>query len=195
MKEERIMRKSTALLVVFLLVGGLIIIPGEPAGAHPEELICDFLTGGGWIVRPNGAKANFGVGGGCKHGEFWGHLNYLDHGNTPAPAVVPPPFHVHWMTITAYIFIDATSRDICGTATTNHPLYPVVDFHLRASDKGEPGRDDTFAIRLGVSGSVIYTTEFDSDKTLGGPGPGGGNIQLHKPNPSTTGSFGGTCNI
>jgi len=29
--------------------------------------VCDFLTGGGFIIN-NGAKANFGVGGGCKDG-------------------------------------------------------------------------------------------------------------------------------
>src|SRR6266853_516311 len=33
---------------------------------------CDFLTGGGFIFF-NGNKANFGVGGGCKHGSpTWG---------------------------------------------------------------------------------------------------------------------------
>jgi len=36
---------------------------------------------------------------------------------------------------------------------------------------------------------TVYTTLFDSNHTLGGTGPGGGNIQLHKPNPSITESF------
>src|SRR5207237_6347027 len=42
----------------------------------------DFVTGGGWIIgTPSGAKANFGVAGGRKNGELWGHLNYIDHDN------------------------------------------------------------------------------------------------------------------
>src|SRR3989449_3539676 len=49
---------------------------------------CDFLTGGGFIIRDSGAKANFGVGGGCKHGSpTWGHLEYQDHGTG---------LNVHW---------------------------------------------------------------------------------------------------
>ena len=35
--------------------------------------MCDFLTGGGFVIN-NGAKANFGVAGGCKNGTpTWGH--------------------------------------------------------------------------------------------------------------------------
>ena len=70
---------------------------------------------------------------------------------------------------------------------------------MYAKDTGEPGRDDVFVIRLtqpvgGGAQVIVYTTEGDSeDRTLGGPGPGGGNIQLHKPNPSTSGDFGGSC--
>src|SRR2546426_2179043 len=82
---------------------------------------CDFLTGGGFIVRDSGAQANFGVGGGCKDGSpTWGHLNYIDHGNG---------LKVHWTSITAYRFVDqgeptpgkqpTGSRLICGTARTN----------------------------------------------------------------------------
>jgi hypothetical protein len=42
---------------------------------------CDFLTGGGFkLVCDSGAKANFGIGGGCKHGACWGHLEYVDTG-------------------------------------------------------------------------------------------------------------------
>jgi len=56
--------------------------------------MCDFLTGGGFIVN-NGAKANFGVAGGCKNGTpTWGHLEYIDHGSG---------LNVHWTSITAYI--------------------------------------------------------------------------------------------
>lgn len=195
-----------ALLLAMLTVDSA-IADDEHQQPPQEAKPCDFVTGGGFIIRPNGAKANFGVGGGCKHGSpTFGHLNYVDHGNTPAPAVVPPPFHVHWTSITAYLFIEDLgpdprnrqprgTRQICGTARTNHPVFPEVDFRVQVTDRGEPGRDDEFIIRLGVNGTVIYTTEGDPDRTLGGSGPGGGNIQLHKPNPSTTGAFGGECRI
>lgn len=165
------------------------------APAFAWEQPCDFLTGGGYIVRDSGAKANFGVGGGCKHGEpTWGHLQYIDHGNG---------LNVHWTSITAYLLHgDAEGKDpktgqptgtrlICGTARTN--LFGDVDFVVLAKDVGEPGVDDEFVIRLKKFGVTVYTTEGDSNRTLGGSGPGGGNIQLHKPNPSTTGDFGGSC--
>ncbi len=153
---------------------------------------CDFLTGGGFIIRDSGAKANFGVGGGCKDGSpTWGHLEYQDHGTG---------LNVHWTSITGYFEVDSSTdargkpigaRRICGTARTN--LYGDVDWFVIARDTGEPGVDDEFTIRLKQSGVIVYTTEGDSDHTLGGPGPGGGNIQLHNPNPSTMGLFGGSC--
>lgn len=160
-----------------------------PAMAH-----CDFLTGGGFIVRDSGAKANFGIGGGCKHGAFWGHLQYIDHGTG---------LNVHWLTITAYFAIETRgeendpkrkgTRAICGTARTNTPVGDV-DFVVVATDNGEPGVDDEFRIQLKKNGVIVYTTAGDSNHTLGGSGPGGGNIQLHKPNPSTSANAGpGSC--
>src|SRR5882762_6915438 len=98
---------------------------------------CDFLTGGGFIIRDSGAKANFGVGGGCKDGSpTWGHLEYIDHGTD---------LNVHWTSITAYIEVDSSTdsrgkptgaRRICGTARTN--LYGDVDWFVIARDRGEP---------------------------------------------------------
>lgn len=162
------------------------------SGSASAWVRCDFLTGGGFIVRDSGAKANFGIGGSCKPGGdghgLWGHLEYIDHGTS---------LNAHWHTITAYVFDDTGTdpktgqptgtRIICGTAGTN--LYGDVDWAVVAKDVGEPGDDDVFKIRLSKSGMIKYTTEFDSDHTLGGTGPGGGNIQLHKENPSITESF------
>lgn len=163
---------------------------------------CDFMTGGGFIepgpvgTYPEG-KANFGVGGGCKHGApTWGHLEYIDHGSG---------LNVHWTEITAYMMEGdggdpppdpktkqpRGKRLICGTARTNH--FGDVDFMVIAMDNGEPGSDDEFDIRLSQSGEIIYTTETGGPHKLGGGDGGGGNIQLHKPNPSTTGDFGGAC--
>lgn len=134
----------------------------------------DFVTGGGWILRASGAKANFGVGGGTKNGSWWGHLEYIDHGTG---------LNVHGTQVTAYTYFDTNVRDICGVADTNQ--FGTVDYHVRVADNGEPGVNDVFIIRLGVHGTVVYTTEYDPDHTLGGPEPGGGNIQLHKGNNST----------
>jgi hypothetical protein len=169
--------------------------------AHPAP--CDFLTGGGFIITTGGgthapAKGNFGIGGGCKHGTpTWGHLEYHDHGNG---------LNAHWLTITAYLaegdglgdtaFDPKTkqptgTRLVCGTARTN--LYGDVDFMVRAHDEGEPGSEDEFDIRLAQNGRVVYGTELEGIHKLNDGNGGGGNIQLHKPNPSTDGQLGGDC--
>jgi len=181
--------------ILRLLAIAALALGARAAYAWENEGPCDFLTGGGFIIHL-GAKANFGVGGGCKNGSpTWGHLEYIDHGTG---------LNVHWTSITGYFIFDNTGNDpktnqptgarlICGSARTN--LYGDVDWIVNARDRGEPGDDDWFIIRLKKNGVTVYTTEFDADHTLGGPGPGGGNIQLHKPNPSTlSGSFGGFCN-
>jgi hypothetical protein len=185
------------------LAGLVLALTGRSTSAHVFP--CDFLTGGGWILTTASgmhaeAKANFGVGGGCKHGEpTWGHLNYIDHANG---------LHVHWRTITAYMMEGEgdTSADpktgqptgtrlICGTARTNDPDLGDVDFMVRARDRGEPGVNDEFDLRLSKECFIVYTTENEPEapNKLGGGEGGGGNIQLHKPNPSTTGEFGGDC--
>jgi hypothetical protein len=122
----------------------------------------DFVTGGGWITgTPSGLPANFGVAGGIRNGEFWGHLNYIDHGAGT---------HVKATSITAYVVVlDAegmptTTRRIEGTAEVNGQ--GVFAFQVDVSDNGEPGTNDTFALRL----SNGYTSFGDLN---------GGNIQLH----------------
>jgi hypothetical protein len=174
-----------------------------PGTVRAHVFPCDFLTGGGFIITTasgthEAAKANFGVGGGCKHDSpTWGHLEYVDHGTG---------LNVHWTSITAYLQEGegdtgadpktgqpTGTRLICGTARTNH--FGDVDFMVRARDEGEPGPEDEFDLRLSQAGIIIYTTEYEpgAPHELGEGGHGGGNIQLHKPNPSTTGEFGGTC--
>ncbi len=155
---------------------------------------CDFLTGGGFIIV-DGAKANFGVGGGCKNGTAtWGHLEYIDHGSG---------LNAHGTSITAYVFqasgFDSKGRPIgvrgiCGTARTNQP-YGDVNFIVRANDTGEPGTTDEFDIQLSLSpgGFPVYTTNFfflGPPHQLNDGNGGGGNIQLHGP---TAGDFDPTC--
>jgi hypothetical protein len=161
---------------------------------------CDFLTGGGFIFTTGSgtheeAKGTFAIGGGCKHDSpTWGHLEYHDHGNG---------LNAHWTNITGYFEESsgydskgrlAGTRKVCGTARTN--LYGDVDFVVWATDNGEPGTSDEFDIRLSQMGVIRYTTEAEPGffpHKLGGGEGGGGNIQLHKPNPSTTGDFSGDC--
>jgi hypothetical protein len=142
------------------------VTAGITAGNAPppprDDHDCGKLTGGGWIVGPSGAKATFGVSGGIRRGEFWGHLTYIDHGtglsvkSTRVTNYIPNPSVPDCRTIS----YDVEINGLPGTA--------VVD----AWDKGEPGRDDFFAIRL--------STGYRASGTLGGDGPGGGNLQLHK---------------
>jgi hypothetical protein len=144
---------------------------------------CDFLTGGGYI-KPEpavGNKANFAVAGGCKHGSFWGHLQYQDKLVT---------VKVHSITITGYqIADDVNARLICGTGQSDDG--GNVDFRVRAKEAGEPGTDDEFDVQITktMGGALVYTTFVAGvyHKVIGG------NVQLHKPNASNTGDFGGTC--
>ena len=134
------------------------------ASAH-ADILCkncnaddkDFVTGGGWIVRPSGAKANFGVAGGIKNGAFWGHLMYIDHGGPK----------VKGTGVTAYDVTGSTSRHIEGTAEVNGQS--GYTYKVDVTDNGEPGREDTF--------SITVSNGYSASGTLSG----GGNIQLHKP--------------
>jgi hypothetical protein len=160
----RIKNLMLAVAILALTVGS----PGAHPNENPQQPPLDFVTGGGWIVgTPSGAKGNFGVAGGVKNGAFWGHLNYIDHGSG---------LHVRGTSVTGYVFVDDRTRDICGTAVTNRG--ESVAYRVRVTDNGEPGRDDFFGILL--SSGYLATGD------LGGPGPGGGNIQLHKGNKSNT---------
>ena len=190
------MRSGIGTTIRFSIIARAVFIAGAVQLLTTDSAIaqaqppCDFVTGGGFIVRDSGNKANFGVAGSCKNQFSWGHLQYVDHGHTP-------PLNVHWTSITAYLGpgcsptgpFDSTTRCICGTATSD--AFGDVDFAVVVDDVAEPGVNDVFKIRLTQGGQQVYTTESDTDHTLGGSGPGGGNIQLHKPDPSST--FGGSC--
>lgn len=134
--------------------------PGPGPGPGPGAGSCsDRVTGGGYINVGHG-KANFGVTGGMRKDAFRGHLTYIDH---------TTDMKVKGTGVTAYVVIDATTRRIGGTATVNGQS--GYTYQVDVSDKGEPGRNDSFAITLSKAGSVTYTA---SGKLAGG------NIQLHK---------------
>jgi hypothetical protein len=115
----------------------------------------DFITGGGYIIAPSGSKGTFGVTGGIKNSDFWGHLTYIDHGTN---------LRVKGTGVTAYVVTGPTSRHIEGTCEINGaPGTYTVD----VADNGEPGRGtDDFRITL------------SNGYTAGGK-LAGGNIQLH----------------
>ena len=120
------------------------------------------MTGGGWITGPSGARANFAVAGGMKNGALWGHLTYIDHGSGGPK--------VKGTGVTAYSAPDPanpTLRHIEGTADIDGTS---GTYAVDVADNGEPGRGDTFTIRLSngyfASGNLA-----------------GGNIQLHGKSP------------
>lgn len=139
---------------------------GEPP---PAESDCGKVTGGGWIAgTPSGEKGTFGVSGGIRRGEFWGHLTFNDHGaklkvkSTAVTDFQDDPTSANGRIIR----YDVTINGAPGTAT------------LRVVDNGEPGRNDIFDLRL--------STGYHASGDLGGARPGGGNIQLHKCPPGWT---------
>src|SRR6266568_7167686 len=182
-KQITITKFVSPLLGAGLLVALLLLKSTPVAIAHIVPSPCDFTTGGGFVITDSGNHANFGLVGGCKNGGFFGHVNFVDHDT----AGIFAGLHVSSDTIDGYFEPAAGSnvRDICGTADTNNPAFPTVKFRARTEDNGEPGIGvDKFGLKLtatsgplsGASGVVITTRPL-----------AGGNIQLHKPNPSTTG--------
>jgi hypothetical protein len=131
----------------------------QPAPPPPGCSGEDFVTGGGWITgTPSGAKGNFGVAGGIKHGAWWGHLTYIDHG--------PDGTRVKGTGVTSYLVVNATTRHIEGNAQVNGT--DGFTYKVDAVDNGEPGSQDVFTIRL--------SNGYSASGTLAG-----GNIQLHAP--------------
>ena len=172
-------------VVVTLVVGGLVVaafaLTRAPVSAQVVPDPCDFITGGGFVFKDDTARANFGAHGGCKNGAFWGHVNYVDHDDVPFAGTMSP-YHVDSTEITGYLTVPGfpNARDICGMARTNAD--ETVRFRVRMEDNGEGSSataPDRFGIRL--SNGYLVTT-----RPLGGDGSGG-NVKLHKNNPSTTG--------
>jgi hypothetical protein len=153
--------RVTALHVVVTGVADVIVASAHADIACQGRPSCvggDFVTGGGWITgTPSGAKGTFGVAGGIKNGSFWGHLTYIDHG--------PGGPKVKGTGVTAYTSTGPTSRRIEGTCTIDGA---GGSYRVDVADNGEPGRSDTFDLRL--------SNGYHASGALGG-----GNIQLHMP--------------
>jgi hypothetical protein len=113
----------------------------------------DFVTGGGFLGDP---RKNFAVAGGIKNGDFWGHLMFIDHGTR---------MKVKGTGVTGYQVVPGTTvRRIQGTFSLNGA--PGGTYDVEVDDRGEPGRDDVFALSLNGDPAAAGFLE-------------GGNIQLH----------------
>jgi hypothetical protein len=178
-------------LAVSVLTAGLLSL-ALTALAHVPVIQCppvcrDFMTGGGWIPVPGALcnnKGTFGfVGGLNARGEFFGSANYIDHCTGD---------HAKGDDVIAYCFtsgscppnpeLDDCRRIVYTGRFNNVPGFTIV---LDVCDNGEPGRTDTFAIRVlvrtgGTDCDPTGHTVYSASGTLGGGGPGGGNIQLHR---------------
>lgn len=141
-------------------------------GTPPPPPPCGFVTSGGFVFNDAGKEVNFGAHGGCKNGEFWGNVNLVDHSTG---------YHLNAVEVTGFFnpTDNPNTRDICGFATTNAAEAQPVWFHIRLVDNGEPGVADLFGIHL--SNGYVLTP-----RLLAGGRKGGGDVQLHEPNPSTT---------
>jgi len=165
-----------------LALGFGIGVPRE-ASAHMVQAPCDFVTAGGWVYDAHFASwSNFGAHAGCKNGEFWGEVNFVDHLNG---------FHLESTRITRYLFDPQSpnARDICGFGRINGQAQEVM-FRMRLVDNGEPGSNDMVGIVIDnwYAPQRFYVVP---TRDLGNPPPayGGGNVQLHKSNNSTTASL------
>lgn len=163
------------------------VIAASFAWAHvPVPPCCsDFMTGGGWIPVAGdncNNKASFGFVGGAKNCELWGNLNWLDHCTGD---------HIKGKDVKFYCYFSGAQnpcdpcRRIVYTGTINGL---PVDIIFDVCDNGEPGVTDTVSIKVFPAGTVTSCEEpdpllilYSRSGTLGGGGPGGGNIQLHQP--------------
>jgi len=169
-------------LMLALMVIATVLATRPAVAWETEQVPCDFVTGGGWILH-HGAHGNFGVGGGVKNGAWWGHLEYNDHGMTP-------PLKVHGTSVTSYLYIDTKTRYMQGTCKVNGA--DGFTYEVKVTDNGEPGRNnDEFSIR--VFSAATGTTVYEAGAWVGDGPIQGGNIQLHKGNSSNTPPAGFTC--
>jgi hypothetical protein len=170
--------RAAALAAALVPLASLAVSPAvaQTSGSGGVAVVptpCDFITSGGFVLTDDGKEANFGAHGGCKNGEFWGHVNFVDH---------TTGYHLDSIAITGYLTPGpgSNTRYVCGLARTNGSEPQPVAFRVSLTDNGEPGVADTFGIR--TSAGYAVTT-----RLLGaGRSGGGGNVQLHDANRSTT---------
>jgi len=130
---------------------------GSSTGGTPPPICGSFVTGSGWINVSSHDKATFAVSGGIKDNKFWGDLAYNDPKNN---------VKVKSTSVTAYIVIDANTRQIEGAAKLNNNT--SVTYKVVVVDNG---RNDSFSIEL--------SNGYHASGTLSGRSCSG-NIQIHQ---------------
>jgi hypothetical protein len=127
------------------------------APAAPTSVAACKVTYGGRITAANGDKATFG-GNATSVGPS-GQEQFRDHGPIAA-------LNVHSIAVsTVTCSPDGTAASILGRATVKGA--GPVDFQIDVTDLGEPGRSDTYRLRL----STGYDTGIQLLR--------GGNVQIH----------------
>ena len=137
---------------------------GEPSATATKDWILPTsgsackVTYGGRITTTDGDKATFG--GNAKGAGPSGQEEYQDHGSVV-------DMNLHSIDVQSVVCSeDGLSASIFGTATIDG--VGSVDYRIDVTDNGEPGRNDTYEIRL--------SNGYDSGlQTLVG-----GNVQVHK---------------
>src|SRR3989442_1429128 len=122
-------------------------------------------AGGSCLAVWPGAAISRRPSTGVLAGAFWGHLVYIDHGAN---------MKVKGTGVMAYGMVDSTGTTppphIEGTCEMDGL---ACTYTVDVTDNGEPGRNDTFAIKLS---NGYEAPPGNLDGTLAG-----GNIQLHRP--------------
>jgi len=126
--------RAAALAAVLVPLASVAICPtvAQMQGSGGTATVpspCDFMTSGGFVIKDSGDKATFAAHGGCKNGDFWGHVNYVDHATG---------YHLDSIEITGYLtpFAGSKTRIICGAATSNGAEAQPVYFRVTMTDNG-----------------------------------------------------------
>lgn len=133
------------------------VVPSPtPSPSMPPMVDCGCdVTGGGFVFR-NGGRVTFGFV--AHHTPALGptgNIQVVDHASRTR-------FHGRVNAVTC----------VDNTATFSGTLRGGGTFMAMVTDVGEPGTEDLFSFRT--------STGFSVSGDLGGDGPGGGNIQIHK---------------
>jgi hypothetical protein len=155
--------------------------------------LADFITGGGYLVLTNssgkyagqsGTKMNFGfnVKFNKSKTNLQGHVNII---------IRSADSHVYQIKTTATDSLVAniitgvaqfTSK--CNIADITNPLSTIgvasgVSLQISMTDRGEPGKDDTFAVTVwDKSNKLLFSSSWIGGKTVEQI-LGGGNLQVH----------------
>lgn len=169
------MKKVIIALVVIAFAAAFV------SSAYAKSPIVQQVTGGGWIMAANmcegeEAKKTFGFNAAERpDGTFVGNVEYVEHGPFGGEDHGYP--HVHGFEITN-LEIDGNIATIYGNCWLNGDKGTIRTFKVTVMDVGEPGTYDTFGIQIPSINYYVWDELGFSD-----PEHGGGNIQIHVPEP------------